>query len=171
LDLLEKERSSRTMEASLMPHPTRAKMAATQARPAGADQPSEVDVNLAAQLRRRRAALGMTQAQLADALGVTSQQVQKYERGANRVAASRLFDLSRILDIPIDFFFEGLSKDRVAPSRRDRHAFKDDLTPPVDEATMRRETLELVGTFYKIRDPRLRMKLFELIKSKAPPER
>ncbi len=132
-----------------MPHPTRAKMAAAEAGSTGADQPSEVDVNLGAQLRRRRAELGLTQAQLADALGLTSQQVQKYERGTNRMAASRLFDLSRILEVPIDFFFEGLSGDNAVSSIRDLRAPADQLNLILDEATMRRETLELVGAFFK----------------------
>jgi transcriptional regulator with XRE-family HTH domain len=144
-------------------------MAGAHADPTGADQPGEVDVNLGVRLRRRRIELGMTQTQLAVALGLTSQQVQKYERGTNRVAASRLFDLSRILDVPIDFFFAGLPKDHVVLTRRDPRIATGEIGPPADEATMRRETLELVGTFFKIRNPRLRMKLFELIKSKTQP--
>jgi transcriptional regulator with XRE-family HTH domain len=150
-----------------MPRPTRAKMAAAHADPTGADQPGAVDINLGIQLRRRRTELGITQAQLADALGLTSQQVQKYERGTNRVGASRLFDLSRILDAPIDFFFAGLPRDHVVLTARAPHVAAGELNPVADEATMRRETLELVGTFFKIRDQRLRMRLFELIKSKS----
>ena len=68
-------------------------------------RPSPVDVHVGARIRLRRTLLGMSQERLGDALGLTFQQVQKYERGVNRVGASRLFDLSRILDVPISFFY------------------------------------------------------------------
>ncbi len=69
-------------------------------------RPSPVDVHVGARIRLRRTLLGMSQERLGDALGLTFQQVQKYERGVNRVGASRLFDLSRILDVPISFFYD-----------------------------------------------------------------
>ncbi len=65
-----------------------------------------VDVHVGARVRMHRTFLGMTQTKLGDALGLTFQQVQKYERGANRIGSSRLFDLARVLDVPVEFFFE-----------------------------------------------------------------
>src|ERR1700689_2171940 len=73
--------------------------------------PNPVDVHVGARLRLRRTLLGMSQEKLGEAIGLTFQQVQKYERGANRVGASRLFDLSRVLDVPVSFFFDDISDD------------------------------------------------------------
>ena len=71
-------------------------------------RPSPIDVHVGTRIRLRRTLLGMSQEKLGEALGLTFQQVQKYERGVNRVGASRLFDLSRVLDVPISFFFDDL---------------------------------------------------------------
>src|SRR5256885_4646469 len=69
-------------------------------------KPNPVDVHVGARVRLRRTLLGMSQEKLGDAIGLTFQQVQKYERGANRIGASRLYDLSRVLDVPVSYFFE-----------------------------------------------------------------
>lgn len=71
-------------------------------------RPSPIDVHVGSRIRLRRTLLGMSQERLGEALGLTFQQVQKYERGVNRVGASRLFDLSRVLDVPISFFFDDM---------------------------------------------------------------
>lgn len=71
-------------------------------------RPSPIDVHVGTRIRLRRTLLGMSQERLGEALGLTFQQVQKYERGINRVGASRLFDLSRVLDVPISFFFDDM---------------------------------------------------------------
>src|ERR1700744_4827409 len=71
-------------------------------------RPSPIDVHVGTRIRLRRTLLGMSQERLGEALGLTFQQVQKYERGVNRVGASRLFDLSRVLDVPISFFFDDM---------------------------------------------------------------
>src|ERR1700761_1105774 len=71
-------------------------------------RPSPIDVHVGSRIRLRRTLLGMSQERLGDSLGLTFQQVQKYERGVNRVGASRLFDLSRVLDVPISFFFDDM---------------------------------------------------------------
>ncbi|HEY8289670.1 MAG TPA: helix-turn-helix transcriptional regulator, partial [Acetobacteraceae bacterium] len=93
----------------------------------GADKeparPSPIDVHVGSRIRLRRTLLGMSQERLGEALGLTFQQVQKYERGVNRVGASRLFDLSRVLDVPISFFFDDMPDSLAAnfgglPSRR-----------------------------------------------------
>src|SRR3982751_5187523 len=83
------------------------------------DKPNPTDVHVGARVRLRRTLLGLSQEKLADAIGLTFQQVQKYERGANRVGSSRLYDLSRVLDVPIAYFFDempGAVQDK-SPSR------------------------------------------------------
>src|ERR1700689_3596756 len=76
--------------------------------------PNPVDVHVGARLRLRRTLLGMSQERLGNAIGLTFQQVQKYERGANRIGASRLYDLSRVLDVPVSFFFDDINPMVVA---------------------------------------------------------
>src|ERR1700724_4341131 len=86
-------------------------------------RPSPIDIHVGSRIRLRRTLLGMSQERLGEALGLTFQQVQKYERGVNRVGASRLFDLSRVLDVPISFFFDDMPDSLAAnfgglPGRR-----------------------------------------------------
>src|SRR5579863_9615745 len=78
------------------------------------DKPSPIDVHVGSRVRLRRTLLGMSQERLGQAIGLTFQQVQKYERGANRIGASRLFDLSRVLDVPVSFFFDDINPAVVA---------------------------------------------------------
>src|ERR1051325_5850247 len=82
-------------------------------------KPNPIDVHVGSRVRLRRTLLGMSQEKLGEAIGLTFQQVQKYERGANRIGASRLFDLSRVLDVPVSYFFEEMSSDvaQRTPSR------------------------------------------------------
>jgi transcriptional regulator with XRE-family HTH domain len=113
----------------------------------------------------RRTLLGLSQEKLGDALGLTFQQVQKYERGANRVGSSRLFEISRILDVPVSFFFEDMPGDVAAAATAQQ-------ADPTGESTQRdplakRETLELVRAYYRIGDPRVRKRIFELMKAIA----
>src|SRR5919107_1994508 len=77
-------------------------------RPEREHRPSPIDAHVGGRVRLRRTLMGMSQEKLGDALGLTFQQVQKYERGVNRIGASRLFDLSRVLDVPIGFFFDDM---------------------------------------------------------------
>jgi transcriptional regulator with XRE-family HTH domain len=136
-------------------------------------RPSPIDVHVGSRIRLRRTLLAMSQERLGDALGLTFQQVQKYERGVNRVGASRLFDLSRVLDVPISFFFddmpETVSGMNVGAGRR-AVGFSDAQDPFGDDTMSRRETLELVRAYYRIADPSLRKKVFDLIKSMGPGE-
>jgi transcriptional regulator with XRE-family HTH domain len=136
-------------------------------------RPSPIDVHVGSRIRLRRTLLAMSQERLGDALGLTLQQVQKYERGVNRVGASRLFDLSRVLDVPISFFFddmpETVSGMNVGAGRR-AVGFSDAQDPFGDDTMSRRETLELVRAYYRIADPSLRKKVFDLIKSMGPGE-
>ncbi len=124
-----------------------------------------IDVHVGARLRQRRTLLGMTQTNLGDALGVSCQQMQKYERGMNRISASRLFDLSRILDVPIQFFFDDMPVAVAAssPAQGGGRTKKPPRYEPDPMAT--RETLELVRAYYKITDPEIRKQLREMTKA------
>ncbi len=113
----------------------------------------------------RRTLLGLSQEKLGDALGLTFQQVQKYERGANRVGSSRLFEISRILDVPVSFFFEDMPGE-VSVAATVPAANGADDTPQRDPLA-KRETLELVRAYYRISDPRVRKRIFELMKAIA----
>lgn len=137
-------------------------------------RPSPIDVHVGSRIRLRRTLLGMSQERLGEALGLTFQQVQKYERGVNRVGASRLFDLSRVLDVPISFFFDDMPESLASTygghiSRR-TSGFSDMQDGFTDDALNRRETLELVRAYYRITDPAVRKRVFELIKSMGPAE-
>ena len=136
-------------------------------------RPSPIDVHVGTRIRLRRTLLGMSQERLGEALGLTFQQVQKYERGVNRVGASRLFDLSRVLDVPISFFFDDMPENLAAsfggPSNR-RSGLPAGAEPFPDDTLNRRETLELVRAYYRITDPNVRKRMFDLIKSMGPVE-
>ncbi len=128
----------------------------------GTGKPHPVDVHVGARVRLRRTLLGMTQTTLGDALGLTFQQVQKYENGTNRISASRLYDLSRVLDVSIEYFFEDMPADVAAssPAQGPGRAKK----PPSYELDpmAKRETLELVRAYYKIEDADIRQHLREM---------
>ena len=116
--------------------------------------------------------MGMSQERLGEALGLTFQQVQKYERGVNRVGASRLFDLSRVLDVPISFFFDDMP-DTLAPAAGSHGTSgfserQDGFGGHPDDPLAKRETLELVRAYYRITDPSVRKRVFDLIKSMGP---
>jgi transcriptional regulator with XRE-family HTH domain len=131
------------------------------------DKPSPIDVHVGARVRLRRTLLGMSQEKLGDAIGLTFQQVQKYERGANRIGASRLYDLSRVLDVPVSFFFDDLSTDVTDPVPAAPGMAEAEPAPGEPDPMMRRETLELVRAYYRITDPQIRRRLFELTKTIA----
>ena len=132
-----------------------------------ADKPNPIDVHVGSRVRLRRTLLGMSQEKLGDAIGLTFQQVQKYERGANRVGASRLFELSRVLDVPVSFFFDELDPE-TAEAVPSVTAGAAPLSPSGGpDPMMRRETLELVRAYYRIPDQQLRRRLFDLTKAIA----
>ncbi|MDP8916463.1 MAG: helix-turn-helix domain-containing protein, partial [Pseudomonadota bacterium] len=118
-------------------------------KPASARQPTEVDVHVGEQVRQRRRQLGLSQERLADALGLTFQQVQKYERGANRISASKLWDTASFLGVPIDWFFQGLSEPSAAGvSEPQPAAFKPLTLGPEDS--------ELLAAFQRITRKKMR---------------
>lgn len=127
---------------------------------------NSIDEQVGMQLRQRRALLGLSQEKLAEQVGLTFQQIQKYENGANRISASRLFEFSKVLDIPISFFFENsqLAENKAAYgfAEGEQQAFEGP-----DDVMKRRETLELIRVYYSIENPKLRKDLFKLVKSMA----
>lgn len=108
----------------------------------------ETDVHIGRRLRERRIALGLSQSELAEKLGISFQQVQKYESGANRISGSRLWDISRVVDAPVAFFFDGLEGGASNQSER-----------PLD-----RQTLEIARAVNMIDDDEVRSQLIRLVK-------
>ncbi len=131
----------------------------------GTGRPNPVDVHVGARVRLRRTLLGMSQEKLGDAIGLTFQQVQKYERGANRIGSSRLFDLSRVLDVPIGYFFDDMPAAVASSSPAQARGMAEEPASHVLDPMAKRETLELVRGYYKIVDPHIRKRLFELTKA------
>ncbi|MGF1592194.1 MAG: helix-turn-helix domain-containing protein [Kiloniellaceae bacterium] len=125
--------------------------------------PDPVDVTIGSRLRLRRLALGFSQDTLARSLGITFQQVQKYERGTNRIFASRLFQLARVLRVPVAFFFQGLppTGDEAAPERAD------DATEMqnVQDLLGKSDTLKLIQAYNRINDPTVRRQIYALVKA------
>ena len=134
-----------------------------------------VDVHVGTRLRQRRTLLGMSQTKLAGSVDLTFQQIQKYERGANRMGSSRLFEFSKVLDVPVSYFFDEMPANtqaaRPAPGRG-RKGFGENGTPFEQEKDplIKRETLELVRAYYKIRAPGVRGGVAKMIKALAAAE-
>ncbi len=127
--------------------------------------PNPVDIHVGSRIRLRRQILKMSQEKLGDELGVTFQQVQKYERGANRVGASRLYRLSRVLEVPVQFFFEGLHD--MASSAG---LAENDQTPIVYDFIQSSDGVSLAESFSRIRDPKVRRRVLELVRTLASEE-
>ena len=127
-----------------------------------------VDVHVGSRVRLRRTLLGLSQEKLGEAVGLTFQQIQKYERGANRIGASRMYDLAHVLDVPPAFFFEDMpdeikKRDDAPQDSLGVHTLEEADKDPLT----RRETLELVRAYYKVGSHPVRKRVFELIKSLA----
>ncbi len=126
--------------------------------------PNPVDVHVGTRVRLRRTLLGMTQTGLGQAIDLTFQQVQKYERGVNRIGSSRLYDLARVLDVPVNFFFDDMPKDVASKSNAASSGPPEGAEAFDPDIVSKRETLELVRAYYKIDSPQVRKRLFELVK-------
>ncbi len=120
-----------------------------------------VDIHVGKRLRLRRTLLGMSQEAVGSAIGVTFQQVQKYERGINRMGASRLFDFSKVMNIPVSYFFDGYQAQGEAPAG----GMAEENTEFEHEVSSSRELLELSRAFNNISDPQVRKRVLELVKS------
>jgi len=128
-------------------------------------QANPIDAQVGNRVRIRRMLIGMSQEKLGDMLGLTFQQVQKYEKGVNRVGAGRLYEISRILGVPIDFFYEG-----VASAQEPGGFAESRNAPPVMEFVSSGEGLQLSLAFMKIKDPKVRKRMLDLVKSLAEEE-
>ena len=129
-------------------------------------QANPVDIQVGNRVRIRRMLIGMSQERLGELLGLTFQQVQKYEKGVNRIGAGRLFDVSRILGVPIDYFYEGVGAQLAG---QDGFA-EDGGAPPVMEFVSSGEGLQLSLAFMKIKDSKVRKRVLDLVKSLAEEE-
>ena len=124
--------------------------------------PNPTDVHVGSQIRTRRLALGMSQEKLADGLGLTFQQVQKYEKGANRVGASRLQAITGILGVPISFFFDGASPPPSSPRKKVGEA------PPTDFVTeflANADCHKLIKAFLRIKEPVVRRSIIHMVEA------
>lgn len=121
--------------------------------------PNPVDRHVGLRIRMRRKSLGMSQERLAEAVGLTFQQIQKYERAANRVSASKLWELAQALETSVPYFFEGLSEMQQSDEHDTRQRVQDFLLTP--------EGLELAQIFPRIGRPRLRRRILEIIRALA----
>jgi transcriptional regulator with XRE-family HTH domain len=126
-------------------------------------KPNPVDAHVGSRVRLRRMLLGMSQERLGESMGLTFQQVQKYEKGVNRIGASRLFQISKILDVPVQFFFE------EAPYSGDGNAVRgmaeSDSEAFILEFLNSREGLELNRAFVKIGDAKVRKSVVDLVRA------
>jgi len=125
-------------------------------------QANPIDVQVGNRVRIRRMLIGMSQERLGDLLGLTFQQVQKYEKGVNRIGAGRLYEVARILNVPVDFFYEGVGD---APRISDA-----EVAPPVLEFVSSGEGLQLSLAFMKIKDSKVRKRVLDLVKSLSEEE-
>jgi transcriptional regulator with XRE-family HTH domain len=141
---------------------------------ARSESPDPVDIHVGARLRMRRNLVGLSQGQLGKAIGLTFQQIQKYERGINRMGASRLYQMARLLSVPVAYFFDELPANS---GFKPQAGFAEVAQTPLEGAPSaetpdydvlkKRETLELVRAYYRIHDPKQRRKVFELVRSMA----
>ena len=123
-----------------------------------------VDVYVGKRLRLKRTLLGLSQEAIGNAIGVTFQQIQKYERGINRMGASRLHDFARALGVPVSYFFDGYSSEGTTNAygmaESDASAFDHEQVP-------NRETMEMMRAYYRIKSPTQRKRVLDLMKAMA----
>lgn len=126
--------------------------------------PDPLDIHIGIRLKQRRNLVGLTQSGLAEKLGIQYQQIQKYERGLNRVSASALFRLSKILKVPVDFFYDEFSQGDI-PSEMKGFAEPSQTPFEGENPMLRKETMNLVRAYYGIKDEGQRKKVFDLIRT------
>jgi transcriptional regulator with XRE-family HTH domain len=132
----------------------------------GTKEPQDVDRHVGSRVRMQRMAIGMSQEKLGDACGITFQQIQKYEKGTNRIGASRLHQIARILEVPVEFFYEGAPSDGGSgePAVGDRDARS------MTEFLATSEGLELVKAFTAVKDQKVRRRIVDLARAVAAGE-
>lgn len=124
-------------------------------------QATSVDVHVGSRIRARRAILNMSQEKLGQLLGLTFQQVQKYEKGVNRIGAGRLFEMARVLGVSIPYFYEGIAGE----NNRREYGFAEDEAPAPLQANS--DVAELNAAFARITDPKVRKRILDLVKELA----
>ncbi|KOF19908.1 Cro/Cl family transcriptional regulator [Ensifer adhaerens] len=126
-------------------------------------KPNPIDIHVGSRIRLRRTMLGMSQEKLGESLGITFQQIQKYEKGTNRVGASRLQNISSILNVPVSFFFEDAPGENTGASGLAEASSSNYVVDFLSSS----EGLQLNRAFVKINDPKVRRKLVDLVKALA----
>jgi transcriptional regulator with XRE-family HTH domain len=127
-------------------------------------QANPIDAQVGSRVRIRRMLIGMSQEKLGDLLSLTFQQIQKYEKGVNRIGAGRLYEIARILGVPIEFFYEGVAGG-PGPG-----GFAESESAPVMEFVSSGEGMQLSLAFMKIKDAKVRKRVLDLVKSLAEEE-
>jgi transcriptional regulator with XRE-family HTH domain len=132
----------------------------------GSRRPNPIDIHVGSRVRFRRMLLGMSQEKLGEKLGLTFQQIQKYEKGINRIGASRLFDLAQVLGVPVQFFYEEAPASDTPPLLVDGFAEKP-AGNSIVEFLRSRDGLELNKAFVRIPDAKARRAIVDLVRSLA----
>lgn len=149
-------------------------MSREQMQPGGAEgrletqgrKPNPMDVHVGSRVRLRRMVIGMSQEKLGEQMGLTFQQIQKYEKGTNRIGASRLYQLSQILDVPVQFFFEDAPTSMTGRHASPNAGFAESKTEAyLLDFLNSRDGLELNRAFVKITDPKVRKRVVELVRA------
>jgi transcriptional regulator with XRE-family HTH domain len=130
-------------------------------------QPNPIDIHVGSRVRLRRMMLGMSQERLGESLGITFQQIQKYEKGTNRIGASRLQHIARVLSVPVSFFFEDAPG---TPGDQQPGMAEPKSTHYVVDFLSSAEGLQLNKAFIRIKDPKLRRKIIDLVRALAGEE-
>ena len=133
----------------------------------GSRRANPIDVHVGSRVRLRRMLLGMSQEKLGEHLGLTFQQIQKYEKGINRIGASRLFDLSKVLGVPVQFFYEEAPASEPSQLVRDGFAEKPPAESSIVDFLRSRDGLELNKAFVRISDAKARRAIVDLVRSLA----
>ena len=127
--------------------------------------PNPVDIHVGKRVKLRRNILHITQQQLGEMLGLAFQQIQKYEKGGNRISASRLWDISKVLGVPVGFFYEDIDDETDAQSPRPKNDDEEYLKELTNDPMQREETLKLVRAYYKIHNRTLAKNILNVIET------
>jgi len=136
--------------------------------PVAARKPHHIDVHVGSRVRLRRMFIGMSQERLGEQMNLTFQQIQKYEKGTNRIGASRLFQLAEVLNVPVGFFFEGL--DALHQAAQAAGFAEPNSEAYVMDFLDSREGVELNRAFVRIRDPKVRKSIVDMVRAMAETE-
>lgn len=130
-------------------------------------QPNPVDIYVGSRLKLRRLILGISQKKMAEKLGITFQQVQKYENGINRISASRLWDISKLLKVQVEYFFDGMNESIQAQSprslRKNTIRSRQEIGESFDDTMLRQESIRLIKAYSRINNEKLCRKLLDLM--------